>query len=32
MMDSGTIRLICAAVAAVLLGLIVMRRKSNVDE
>lgn len=31
-MDSSMVRIICAVVAALLLGLIVMRRKKSVDE
>lgn len=31
-MDAGMIRIICAAIAVVLLGLIVLRRKKNADE
>ncbi len=31
-MDAGMVRMICAAIAVVLLGLIVLRRKKNVDE
>ena len=31
-MDAGMVRIVCAAVAVVLIGLIVMRRKKNVDE
>jgi hypothetical protein len=31
-MDSSMIRIVCAAIAVVLLGLIVLRRKKNVEE
>jgi hypothetical protein len=31
-MDAGMVRIICAAIAVVLLGLIVLRRKKNADE
>jgi preprotein translocase subunit SecG len=31
-MDTSMIRIICAAIAVVLLGLIVLRRKKNADE
>jgi hypothetical protein len=31
-MDAGMVRIVCAAIAVVLLGLIVLRRKKNVDE
>lgn len=31
-MDAGMVRIICAAIAVVLLGLIVLRRKRNADE
>jgi hypothetical protein len=31
-MDSGTVRLVCAVLAILFLGIIVLRRKKNVDE
>lgn len=31
-MDSSMIRIVCAVLAAVLLGVIVMRRRKNVEE
>jgi hypothetical protein len=31
-MDSSTVRIVCAVIAIVLLGLIVMRRKKNAQE
>jgi hypothetical protein len=31
-MDAGMVRIVCAAIAVVLLGLIVLRRKKNADE
>jgi hypothetical protein len=31
-MDATTVRIVCAVVAVVLLGLIVMRRKKNAEE
>jgi hypothetical protein len=31
-MDVSMIRIVCAAIAVVLLGLIVLRRKKNADE
>ena len=31
-MDSSIVRIVCAAVAVVLLGVIVLRRKRNVEE
>ncbi len=31
-MDTSLIRIVCAAIAVVLLGLIVLRRKKNVEE
>lgn len=31
-MDTSMVRIVCAAIAVVLLGLIVLRRKKNVDE
>ena len=31
-MDTAMVRIVCAAIAVVLLGLIVLRRKKNVDE
>ncbi len=31
-MDVSMVRIVCAAIAVVLLGLIVLRRKKNVDE
>jgi hypothetical protein len=31
-MDVSLVRIVCAAIAVVLLGLIVLRRKKNVDE
>lgn len=31
-MDASMVRIVCAAIAVVLLGLIVLRRKKNADE
>jgi hypothetical protein len=31
-MDSSIVRIVCAAIAVVLLGVIVLRRKRNVEE
>ncbi len=31
-MDTGTVRLVCAVLAILFLGVIVLRRKKNVDE
>lgn len=31
-MDSSTVRIVCAVIAVILLGLIVMRRKKNAEE
>lgn len=31
-MDANLVRIVCAVIAAALLGLIVMRRKKNVEE
>ena len=31
-MDTSTVRIVCAALAVLFLGIIVLRRKKNVDE